>query len=176
HRRGAGPRQPLAGAVPARRRVREPPARPGSAATGGLRRRHPVGERLFPPGVALVRSHPAPGADPRRAAAGHGGAARSGGLRTGNPGLLPGRAGRSLRLSARLLRAARLAAAPPARGRGRTGRTAAGPPAITRAAAGGRWRSALFAGRTGPGGTVRSHRAVARRDTRREGRAALEPA
>ena len=59
-RRRRGARQPAAGAVPARRRVRQPPARPGAAADRGLQRRHHQRHRLLPAGFALVGpDHPA---------------------------------------------------------------------------------------------------------------------
>ena len=64
-----------------------------------FRRRDDIGERLLPPGVALFRSHHAPGADPRRTAPCAVGADRSGGVRAGDAGAVPGRAGRGVRLS-----------------------------------------------------------------------------
>ena len=49
----------------------EPPARSGVAAGRGFRRRHGLGQRLLPSGVALFRPHHAAGADHRGAAARH---------------------------------------------------------------------------------------------------------
>ena len=102
---GARPRQPAAGAVHLRRRLRQPPARPGAAADRGLRRRHGLGQRLLQAGHPLLRPHLAPRAHPDRAAARPAHADRSGRLRPGLPRLLPGRAGRGLRLPRELLRA-----------------------------------------------------------------------
>ena len=129
HQHGDGRRgracQPPAGAAAARRRVRQPPPRSGAAADRGFRRRHRLGQRLLPPGLALFRPHHAARAD-------HPGA-RSAPCTVltdpaecgpGDPRALPGRAGGGLRLSRELLRRAGLDAAPhPARrGRARRGR------------------------------------------------------
>ena len=121
HRGGGGACRPAAGAAAARRRVRLAPARPGAAAGGELRRRHGIGERLLPPGVALLRSHHAARADPHGTAARAVGADRSGGVRPGDAGTVPGRAGRGVRLSRTVLRHAALACPPGPAGRRRTG-------------------------------------------------------
>ena len=52
-----------------RRRLRQPPPRPGAAADRGLRRRHGLGQRLLPAGHPLLRPHHPPRAAPDRAAA-----------------------------------------------------------------------------------------------------------
>ena len=113
HRRRAGARQSLAGAAAAGRRVRQPPAGSGAAADGGFQRRHGVGERLLQAGLALLRPHHPARTTHRFVAQGVGDHAGSGQLRPGDAGLLPGRAGRGLRLSGTLLRAPRVAAASP---------------------------------------------------------------
>ena len=64
HRRGAGHRQPAAGAAAARRRLRHPGRRPGAAGAGGHRAVRRLRQRRVPPGVAVLR----PG-QPARAAA-----------------------------------------------------------------------------------------------------------
>ena len=69
-----------------------------------FRRRHGIGERLLPPGVALLRSHHPARADPHRTAARAVGADRSGGVRPGDAGIVPGRAGGGVRLSRAVLR------------------------------------------------------------------------
>ena len=127
HGDGGGGRacQPAAGAVAAGRRVRQPPARSGAAAGRGFRRRHGLGERLLPAGVALFRSHHAARADHRGAAARHERADRSGDVRAGDACAVPGHAGRGLRLSGELLRRARLDAAARAAGRARARRSRA---------------------------------------------------
>ena len=111
-----------------------------------FRRRHGLGQRLLPAGVALFRPHhPAradhPGAGPR-----HAGADRSGRMRAGDAVALPGRAGRGLRLSRELLRRARVGAAPaasrPRRAFGRRQGAEGGEEAADRR----RRRRALFAG------------------------------
>ena len=90
-------------------------ARPGAAADRGLQRRHHGRHRLLPAGVALVGpDHPARAAADL-AAARHAGADRSGRVRPGHAGHVPGRAGRGVRLPRELLRAA--ACAPPSAGR-----------------------------------------------------------
>ncbi len=109
---GGGACQPPAGAAAARRRLRQPPARSGAAAGRGFRRRHRLRQRLLPAGVALFRPHHAAGADHAGPAPRHAGADRSGGMRPGDAGAVPGRAGRGLRLSRELLRRACLGAAP----------------------------------------------------------------
>ena len=78
----------------------------------------------FKPGHPLLRPHLPARAHPDRAPARAAHHDRPGRLRPGLPRLLPGRAGRGLRLPRELLRAARLAHPPPrARpGRGRRGR------------------------------------------------------
>ena len=89
HQHGDGRRgracQPPAGAAAARRHLRQPAARSGAAAGRGFRRRHGLGERLLPAGVALFRPHHAARSRscPRcqRAMAG---ADRSGGMRPGH--------------------------------------------------------------------------------------------
>ena len=95
-RRRRRPRQPAAGSAAARRRVRQPPARPGAAAGRGLQRRHGVGQRLLPPGVALLRPHQPPRAADPGAAARHARAHRSGRMRPGDARDVPGRSGRGL--------------------------------------------------------------------------------
>ena len=121
HGRGGRACQPPAGAAPARRRLRQSPARPGAAADRGFRRRNGFGQRLLPPGLALFRPHRAARADHAGAAARHGGPDRSRRMRPGDAGALPGHAGRGLRLSGELLRRAGLDAAPHPPGRGRAG-------------------------------------------------------
>ena len=69
-----------------------------------FRRRHGIRQRLLPPGIALLRPDHATGADPRRTAARAVGADRSGGVRTGDAGAVPGRAGGSIRLPGTVLR------------------------------------------------------------------------
>ncbi len=86
---------------------------PGPAADRGLRRRHRLGQRLLPPGDPLLRPHLPPRAHPDRAAPRDAHDDRPGRLRPGLPRLLPGRAGRGLRLPRELLRPARLAHPPP---------------------------------------------------------------
>ena len=120
-RRGARPRQPPAGAVHLRRRLRQPPPRPGAAADRGLRRRHGLGQRLLQAGHPLLRPHLPARAPPDRAAARAAHDDRPGRLRPGLPRLLPGRAGRGLRLPGELLRAPRLAHPPPRARPGRGG-------------------------------------------------------
>ena len=121
HRGGGRACRSAAGAAAAGRRVRLAPARPGAAAGGELRRRHGIGERLLPPGVALLRSHHAARADPHGTAARDVGADRSGGVRPGDPGAVPGRAGGGVRLPRAVLRHATLACPPDPAGRRRTG-------------------------------------------------------
>ena len=117
-RRRRRARQPAAGAVPARRRVRQSRPRPGAAADRGLQRRHHGRHRMLPAGVALVGpDHPARAAADLPAAR-HAGADRSGRVRPGHAGHVPGRAGRGVRLSRELLRAP--ACAPPSAGRAPT--------------------------------------------------------
>ena len=87
-----------------------------------FRRRHGIGERLLPPGLALLRPHHAARADPHGAAARAVGADRSGRMRPGDAGAVPGRAGRGVRLSRTASSPTRLwHVAPAAAGRRRTG-------------------------------------------------------
>ena len=121
------------------------------------------GQRLLPPGVALLRPHRAARnscstALPRAMA----GADRSGRLRAGDAGAVPGRAGRGVRLAGKLLRPARLAPAPPAAGRRRTGRGGGGCCARRSApliVAGG---GVLYAEATDDAGAVRAARTAFR--------------
>ena len=96
-------------------------ARSGAAAGRGFRRRHGLGQRLLPPGRRyfdrITRPEQLLTALPRAMQRDD----RSGRLRPGDAGLLPGRAGRGLRLAGELLRAEGLAAAPHPARRGRTG-------------------------------------------------------
>ena len=105
-----------------RRRLRQPPARPGAAADRGFRRRH--GQRRTTASARsaryfdrITRPEQLLTALPRALRDDD----RSGRLRPGHARLLPGRAGRGLRLSRELLRAAGLAH-PPARARPGRGR------------------------------------------------------
>ena len=117
-RRGRGARQPAAGPVPAGRRVRQPPARPGAAAGRGLQRRHHGRHRLLPAGLALVGpDHPA-GAAPDLAAARDPGPHRPGRVRPGHAGDVPGRPGRGVRLPRRA--SSSRGFAPPSAGRAPT--------------------------------------------------------
>ena len=149
-------------------------ARSGAAAGRGFRRRHRVGvndcfrpvSRYFD---RITRPEQLLTALPR---AMHG-ADRSGRLRPGHAGLLPGRAGRGVRLSRRLLRAARLAHAPPApdarRARRRGRRCCAAPKRPLIVAGGG----VLYAERRARRSTRFAERArhPGRRDPGRQGRA-----
>ena len=98
---GGRPCQPLAGASPARRRLRQSPPRPGAAAGREFLGRNGLRQRLLPPGLALFRPHRAARADRPGAAARHDGPHRSRRMRPGDLGALPGHAGRGLRLSGR---------------------------------------------------------------------------
>ncbi len=170
HRRGGRAREPAAGAVPARRRLRRARPRSGAAAGGGLCRRDGLGKRLFPARLALFRPRAAAGAADRLRAAGDRDHARSGDVRTGDARLLPGRADRSLRLPGELLRAPRLAHSPsaprPPRAR-RTGRAA-----VRGALAAGhrRRRGDLFRRGERAGGAGGTSRHPRRRDPGRAGR------
>ena len=73
-------------------------------------RRHRLRQRLLPTGFALLRPHHAAGAASRRAAARHDSAADPAAVRSGDAGLLPGCAGRGVRLPGRILRATRWSA------------------------------------------------------------------
>ena len=119
HSGGDGACQPPAGSADTGRRLRQPQARSGSAAGRGLRRRNDERQRLLPSRVAVFRPHRAPRADRAGAEPGDRAADRSGGVRAGDPRLLPGRADGGLRLSGKLLRRAR---APPAARRARPAR------------------------------------------------------
>ena len=107
-----GPRQPAAAPAVAWRRLRQPAARPGAAAGGRLQRRNRVGQRLLPPGVALLRPHQSRRATDSGFAAHHARAHRSRRMRAGDAGDVPGRSGRSLRLAGEPVRREGLGAAP----------------------------------------------------------------
>ena len=123
-------RQPPAGAADPGRRLRQPPARSRAAAGRGFRRRHGLGQRLLPPGFALFRPHHPARADHAGARARACGADRPGRMRPRDARLLPGRAGRGLRLPRKLLRRAAAPVPPPCPGCGRTRRGR--PPAARR--------------------------------------------
>ena len=101
-----GARQSPAGAVPARRHLRLARARSGAAADRGFPRRHGVGQRLLPAGVALLRPHRASRAAAHRAAARDPRADRSRAVRPGHARAAAGRADDGVRLSRGVLRAA----------------------------------------------------------------------
>ena len=176
HRGGAGARQPPAGAVPPRRRLRVARTRPRVAAGRVVRRRHGVGQRLPATRVALFRPHRASAAAADCAAARHRGADRCRAVRTGDARAAAGRAGRGVRLSRGLFRAARRAAARGAgggcRSRGRGGAAARqAPPADHR-----RRRRAVQRRRPrGVGALRRRAWRRGRRDAGRQERAGVRP-
>ena len=154
------------------RRVRQPPARSGAAADRGFLRRHDLGQRLLPPGVALFRPHRTARADHPGASARHEGADRSGRMRPGDVGALPGHAGRSLRLPGELLCREDLDAAPHSSRRARTGAGCGVAEERQEAVHRRGRRRAVFRGREGAGGFRRAARHSGRRDAGRQ----VEPA
>jgi hypothetical protein len=174
HRRRPGPCQPPAGAVPARRRLCQPPARSGAAAGRGFRRRHDQRQRLLQAGVALFRPHHPARADPRRLP------------RALATMLDPATCGPATLAFCQDVQAEafdypesffekrvwriRRAAARSARA-GRAGRPDQGRQG---AADRGRRRGALRPRRGGPGGPGLRHRPAGRRDPRRQGRLAWD--
>ena len=172
HRRGARPRQPPAGALHLRRRLRQPPPRPGAAADRGLRRRHRLGQRLLQAGHPLLRPHLPARAPPDRAAPRAAHPDRPGRLRPGLPRLLPGRAGRGLRLPGELLRAARLAHPPPRARPGRGRRRVVAAIRAAKAPGDRRRRRRALLRRRGPARRLRrAPQHPDRRDPGRQGRA-----
>ena len=149
HRGGLRHGEPAAGALPRRRRLRQPPPRPGAAAGRALQQSDHDGERRISRRQPLLGPHHASGADHLVAAAGGRHHARPGRLRPGLPRPLPGHAGARLRLSGGVLRDAHPShpprAARPRRDRARRGAAEEGEEAARHR----RRRRALFAGRGG---------------------------
>ena len=104
HRRGRRSRQPFARAVPRRRHVCQPPARPGLAAGRALRGSDHHGQRRVQICQPVLGSHHAPRADHPLAAACSCSHAQPGRLRARCVGPAARRTGRGLRLPRRVLR------------------------------------------------------------------------
>ena len=183
HQHGDGrrrrPCEPPAGAAAARRRLRQSPARSGAAADRELFRRHRLGQRLLPAGLALFRPHHPTRADHPRAAARHDRAHRSRRMRAGDAGAVPGHAGRGLRLSGKLLcgaRSGRRAASAPTRPNSRD--AVGAHPQREEALHRRRRRRALFRRRKGAGRLRRSSTAfpsARRRPASRACRTTIQP-
>ena len=122
HRRRPRHREPPARAVAARRRLRLAPARSGLAATRGALARRRLRQRLAAARIALLRSDRAARAAHPGSAVGDARACEPGGDRSGDACLPSGRAGRGLRLSGGVSRAACLARDPAGARRGSAGR------------------------------------------------------
>ncbi len=142
--------QPAAGPLPRRRRLRQPPSRPGAAAGRAFQQPDHDGERRLPRRDPLLGPHHPSRADHLVAAAGGGDHARPRRLRAGLPRPLPGHAGARLRLPRSVLRAAH-PPHPPCRGptAARSSRAADASEEGEEAAHHRRRRRALLAGRGG---------------------------
>src|SRR5207302_553676 len=116
HGGGGGPRQSASGAAVARRRVCDPSSRSGPAAGRGLRRRPGYGERLPAAAVALLRPDHTPRAAGGRLQSSDADLDRPGHVRPRDARLVPGRAGRSVRVAAESLRGAGMDTTAPAAG------------------------------------------------------------
>jgi hypothetical protein len=119
HRRRPGPCEPPAGAVPARRRLCQPQARIrccSRSRTSATARSAPTTASSRCRAISTASRGPSRSSTPAARPGDHAGSRH---LRPGDPGVLPGRPGRGVRLSGKLLRKARLAhpraAARPAR-------------------------------------------------------------
>ena len=108
HRRGAGHRQPAAGAAAARRHLRHQAPGPGAAAAAAPARGGRDRQRRVPPGLPLLRPHHPARAAAHRAARGHAGAHRPGGRRRRRALAAAGHPVPRLRLPGRVLRRAGL--------------------------------------------------------------------
>ncbi len=108
HRRRARDGQPPARAAAPRRHVRQPPPAPGAAGARGTARRQPLGQRLLPAGLALLRAYRSARATARRRAAGDARAHRPGRDRRGDARAARGRHDRGVRGAGRVPRAARV--------------------------------------------------------------------
>ena len=111
----------LPGAAASGRHVRDARAAPRAPAARGAARRHDVGERLLPPGVALLRPHHAAGADRAVGARGDARAHRPGRDRRGHAGAARGRPDRGARGAGVVPRPARVDGVPAPAGPRRAG-------------------------------------------------------
>ena len=163
-RRGARDDQPPPGAAAPRRHVRHPNAAPGAPATRGALGFDRVRERLLSSGVAVLRTRRTSRAADPGGARGDAGADRSGRDRGRHAGHARGRAGRGIRCSGCLHRAARVDRVPPAAGAGRAGARGRAHPLRTTPADRRRRGRDLQRGGRGPAGARRRHRDPGVRD------------